>query len=84
LIQGNNQSSASSIPSGFNDQKFSDENIIDLSKMPGFLLEFQACLEVHIQKSSDTAAWTNNRIGNAPICLAEKTGGYECGNTSDK
>ena len=52
--------------------------------MPEFLLELQACFEVYIQKSCSATTWINNRIGNAPINMAEKTGGYECYSAPDK
>lgn len=61
-----------------------DEHIISLSAMPEFLLEFQACFEVYIQKGCSATAWIDNRIGNASINMAEKTGGYECYSAPDK
>ena len=71
------------IPTGLGKYNRTDEYIIGLSAIPGFLLEFQTCPEVHIEKGSGPAAWIDNRLGNAPINMAEKTGGHECLDTSE-
>ena len=42
-----------------------NEGIINFSTIPRFLLEFQICFTLHLQKSSCTASWFNNRICNA-------------------